>query len=514
MKRLIAAVIAASAVALSLEAQQQWTSGVYVYDGSGNIVRMGTDEYRYDGVNRVKKATAGRAQNQSNGEQSYGYDSFGNRVSATTCYGSACFGGSLATSAATNHLNDGTTYNDAGAIDVSPRGGVQHLYAYDPAGMMSSQTASGKTVQYVYAADDHRLAAVADGEWRWALRGPDARVVRDVTSKDGASPGWTTAEDYVQSAPGVTGNLSAMGRRHTHLDHLGTPRVVTDDSGRRIGTDTYFAFGEDLDVGSESPELRLRFAGHERDAELAGETLDYLLARYYDASVGRFLSADRIDGVRLALPQSWNRYVYGGNNPLRFIDPNGWAVKDFSVFWSGKNNVPGPYPELGPHSDAKGWSVATNVQVLMEPGDNLADYKIERDCYVPGESLLRDSNNPDPAKRENPDDPGQVSRKSESLFVMDAPGMSMDANDGSSAGSQLKDGTYTYVFEVRVVNTKTGEYDPKRFYYALRVTAKSGRVVPGGVEGGKLEESTYRGAVARINAKKKEKPQVDTKKKK
>jgi RHS repeat-associated protein len=506
MNKLIQAVIAASAVAFSLEAQQQWASGAYVYDGSGNIVRMGTDQYRYDAVSRVRQATAGRTQNQSNGEQSYGYDSFGNRVSATTCYGSACFGGPLATSAATNHLNDGTTYNDAGAIDGSPRGAAQHDYAYDPAGMMSAQTASGKTVQYVYAADDHRLATTEDGEWSWALRSLDSHVVRDVTSNDGATPGWTTAEDYVQTAPGVAGNLSVMGRRHTHLDHLGSPRVVTDDGGRRIGTDTYFAFGEDIDVGSESPELRLQFAGHERDAALAGETLDYVLARYYDPSVGRFLSADRTDGVRLAVPQSWNRYVYGGNNPLRYVDPNGWAVKDFSVFWSNENNVPGLSLDLGPHFSAKGWSVGTAVQVLMEPGDDLSDYKVERDCLVQDSAEFRD------LKAEDPDDPGQVYRNSamQSLFVVDAPGSSMETKDGLPAGRELPNGTHTYVFELRVVNTKTKEYDPKRLYYVLQVTTKSGKVVDGGVKGGTITEATYRKAV---KAEKKQKPHVKADKK-
>jgi len=47
-----------------------------------------------------------------------------------------------------------------------------------------------------------------------------------------------------------------------------------------------------------------------------------MLARYYGASLGRFLSSDPIDGT-LREPQSWNRYAYVDNNPLVFIDPTG-----------------------------------------------------------------------------------------------------------------------------------------------------------------------------------------------
>jgi RHS repeat-associated protein len=64
-----------------------------------------------------------------------------------------------------------------------------------------------------------------------------------------------------------------------------------------------------------------RFTGHERDVESG---LDYMLARYYTSTAGRFLSVDpasqSIDGLN---PQSWNRYSYTLNNPLKFIDPTG-----------------------------------------------------------------------------------------------------------------------------------------------------------------------------------------------
>lgn len=50
-----------------------------------------------------------------------------------------------------------------------------------------------------------------------------------------------------------------------------------------------------------------------------------LLARYYGANLGRFLSVDPLLdlGASLRVSQKWNRYSYVLNNPLKFNDPDG-----------------------------------------------------------------------------------------------------------------------------------------------------------------------------------------------
>jgi len=52
--------------------------------------------------------------------------------------------------------------------------------------------------------------------------------------------------------------------------------------------------------------------------------LDYMLARHYDSSLGRFV---RVDPSRRSVhavdPQSWSRYTYARNSPVVFLDPNG-----------------------------------------------------------------------------------------------------------------------------------------------------------------------------------------------
>jgi RHS repeat-associated protein len=49
-------------------------------------------------------------------------------------------------------------------------------------------------------------------------------------------------------------------------------------------------------------------------------------ARHHAAGLGRFLSVDLHAGSP-ADPQSWNRYTYGLNNPLKHVDPDGQTPK-------------------------------------------------------------------------------------------------------------------------------------------------------------------------------------------
>ena len=84
---------------------------------------------------------------------------------------------------------------------------------------------------------------------------------------------------------------------------------------------------------------------HERGSESG---LDYMLARYYSSSLGRFLAVDPGDDTALEDPQSWNKYAYVGNNPLGRIDPtgmygqgSGWTDKQWQKFNKSQQKAAG-----------------------------------------------------------------------------------------------------------------------------------------------------------------------------
>ncbi|HYN85379.1 MAG TPA: discoidin domain-containing protein [Pyrinomonadaceae bacterium] len=118
-------------------------------------------------------------------------------------------------------------------------------------------------------------------------------------------------------------------------DQLGTPRMVLDKSGSLAGVARrdFLPFGEELYAGGRTvgqgyagDPVRQKFTGYEHDAET---NLDYARARYYAQGQGRFTSPDPfLASGRPSTPQSWNRYAYALNNPLRFTDPTGLSETD------------------------------------------------------------------------------------------------------------------------------------------------------------------------------------------
>ncbi len=155
------------------------------------------------------------------------------------------------------------------------------------------------------------------------------------------TPGQTESS-YTIRARGTTGDyiirtitISVVPQVvYYHYDILGNTIAQTDDQGRVIMKADFLPYGaaeQDL-TGRGTPETRL-YTGKERD-----ETgLDYFGARYYDSSLGRFLSVDPA-GPDPMNPMSWNRYAYCLNNPYKYVDPDGqWARnvhKTLTIQWA------------------------------------------------------------------------------------------------------------------------------------------------------------------------------------
>nr|WP_232842300.1 colicin D domain-containing protein [Terrimesophilobacter mesophilus] len=91
--------------------------------------------------------------------------------------------------------------------------------------------------------------------------------------------------------------------------------VWTAGSVKRVFSDPFGAVREGSDATGSGGH---QFLGAVRDTS-SGLTL--LGARYYDESVGRFISVDPV--LDPGLPAQFNAYVYSGNNPATWSDPSG-----------------------------------------------------------------------------------------------------------------------------------------------------------------------------------------------
>ncbi len=289
-----------------------------------------TQSYSYDEVNRLKTVVEQSSLSSSpsctgaTGEspcRKLQYDRWGNMgVEAAVRFSTDLF-----TPAPTqfNPFNqttvNGAEYDAAG--NQKKIGGYSR--AYDAENRMVSSTLAGVTNTFAY-----------DGEGR-RVKKDSAVYVYDAQGRLAAEYG---------------GSSTSVGTYYLTQDHLGSTRLVTDSAGAVVadGRHDYLPFGEQITapingrdaagLGYPSIEnattigkLPKLFTGKERDAETG---LDFFGARYFSAAQGRFTSPDApFADQHPANPQSWNLYSYARNNPLRYVDDDGEAVREGALVY-------------------------------------------------------------------------------------------------------------------------------------------------------------------------------------
>ncbi len=114
-------------------------------------------------------------------------------------------------------------------------------------------------------------------------------------------------------------NSSGALAGYRHADWLGSSRLTTTTSRSVSSSSAYAPFGEQYATYGTT------------DASFTGQNSDTISTLYdftfreYSPSQGRWVSPDPagIAAANPASPQSWNRYAYVMNSPLRNVDPNG-----------------------------------------------------------------------------------------------------------------------------------------------------------------------------------------------
>ncbi len=309
----------------------------YIYGSNNNgnpreqVIRSAgmnvRQRYDYDGLNRLRQfreePTAGGPAVLT---EDYCYDRHGNRavlarpgLSAQTPQVTTCTEAPVLGLFPGNRIA-GTSYDAGGELGSDGWNGLR----FDLEGRLrKSIPGSGAETSYEY-----------DGEGRRVVK--QTGLSRTVFVYDAAG----------QLAAEYGSTVSESRTEFVHGDMLGSTRLVTDgqnpgttlNPGRRFD---YWPFGAELTagdtayrtVGFAGPGPAQRFTGKERDGETG---LDYFGARYLASAQGRFTGVDPLhDSGRVEDPQSWNRYSYTLNNPIRFIDLNG--MKEVSAEECARN---------------------------------------------------------------------------------------------------------------------------------------------------------------------------------
>ena len=246
-----------------------------------------------------------------------------------------------------------TRYRDL--IISGARTNQPDTWCFDASGNLLSKTASTCPPGYptfVYDGED-QLTSVPSAGVSYLYDGSGTRVERclpnctsptswtvyiysgrrDIAEYNNGAAVGSPSQEFIYSAavPG-SGLLASVTSGSTltyfHSDHLGW-RVSTNTSGQIVGQQGSYPYGENWysQNGNE-----FMFASYQYDTQSA---LYYAMARWYDASAGRFCSADPVGG-NPEDPQTWNRYPYSRNDPINITDPSGqsfwsWLAKIFEI---------------------------------------------------------------------------------------------------------------------------------------------------------------------------------------
>ncbi|GAA0398514.1 hypothetical protein GCM10009133_04190 [Cocleimonas flava] len=168
-----------------------------------------------------------------------------------------------------------------------------------------SYSGSQKTVTY-FLYDGHTLTA-------------------EITEKEPIS-GGVSFNQYIYLKHQPVAKLENKQLYAIHSDHLGTPRVASNDKKQTVWKADYTPFGKaEVVVGTIS--LNLRFPGQYEDQETRTH---YNYLRDYNPETGRYITSDPI-----GLKGGINTYAYVSNNPLFSSDILGLAPDETTITLDG-----------------------------------------------------------------------------------------------------------------------------------------------------------------------------------
>jgi RHS repeat-associated protein len=200
------------------------------------------------------------------------------------------------------------TYADPSATTVNPGGALLPAPGLESAPLAGSLPAQ---------AEIHVWDAVLK---RWRAEWPTAPVSLGLDTPAHLAPG-TVGFVRVPTSTTFSPAPAATRVRYYHADHQGSLLAVTDAAGDLLEELAYYPYGQVRHRHAPgSTREDYQYTGKERDLDTG---LVYFGARYYDATLGVWLSVDPLVDMYPDL----SPYVFVGGNPITRVDPDGRFFK-------------------------------------------------------------------------------------------------------------------------------------------------------------------------------------------
>ncbi|MEO7122568.1 MAG: RHS repeat-associated core domain-containing protein, partial [Lacisediminihabitans sp.] len=273
------------------------------------------------------------------GATAFTYDARGARLSAAT-----------AASAPVLASHSQYSYTATGALGTValPSGNVIG-YTSDGTNLRQSRTAAGGTAAFTWSTAGKLPLLLDDGVHSY-IYGPSSSPIAQIDDT-------THAIEYL------------------HDDLIGTPRMISDNTGTVTGTFTFDPYGNQTDHTGTST-TSIGYSGNWTDPDTG---LVYLRARDYDPKTAQFITVDP------ALSITHQPYAYASNDPLVATDPYGLWTIDNGLDWLAGSLLHGPGANITSFivgfGDGASFGLSSVARNALSPG---SDCTVAKDGFYFG----------------------------------------------------------------------------------------------------------------------------------
>jgi RHS repeat-associated protein len=260
----------------------------YEHDLNGNITKLTDNQqayaFTYDPLDRISTSDMFN--------ETYQYDKRGNRMTLTS-------------SMTPSSKDTSMKYDERNRVQKVIKDGKEVTYKYHGEGLLYERTEKDLQTEVIETTRFYYEGDILIAEGTVQENSSDLRAVKKA--------------EYLYGNQ-LVAKLSGEGAKayYTFNGH-GDVTELRGETGALLNEYSYDIWGNPVTMMEQDKDNPFLYSGEYWDNTTS---LQYLRARWYDPSIGRFISEDTFKGENKN-PLSLNLYTYVENNPLTHIDPSG-----------------------------------------------------------------------------------------------------------------------------------------------------------------------------------------------